>query len=196
MGVFNKVLDVLGLLDPQDDTMDEVVEKGPQRGNATPAVPSNVARSVIPARNMANSINQANNNLVQLQPKDSAAAQGKTTAVSAQNNLMSSARMILQQPQDFNAAQKIADSLLSGMGVIINIEECDPDTAEKIIDFVGGVIYAIGGDIQKVSAGTILATPVNINISSELKDEMSKQDNLSSDEVFSWVTSYNQRGEF
>ena len=143
---------------------------------------------------MANSLQQSNNNLVQLQPKESATPQGKN-ATSVQNNIMS-ARMILQQPADFNAAQKIADSLLNGMGVIINIEECDPDIAEKIIDFVGGVIYAIGGDIQKVSAGTILATPMNINISSELKDEMSKQENLSSDEVFSWVTSYNQRGEF
>ena len=107
-----------------------------------------------------------------------------------------SAKVVLQAPDSFNDAQRIADSLLAGKAVIINIEECDPEVAEKIVDFVGGVIYAINGDIQKVSAGTILATPANIAISSELKKEMGKGDNLTSDEVFSWVTSYNQRGEF
>ena len=76
--------------------------------------------------------------------------------------------------------------------MVINIESCDTDIAAKIIDFVGGVVYAIDGTIQKVSQGIILAAPQNIDIASELKRDLENTD----EELFTWITQYNRRGDF
>ena len=67
-----------------------------------------------------------------------------------------------------------------------------PHQLAKIIDFVGGVVYAIDGTIQKVSQGIILAAPHNIDIASELKNDLATTD----EEIFAWITQYNHRGDF
>ena len=100
--------------------------------------------------------------------------------------------MVLVEPIRFEESQGIADNLLDHKAVVINIESCDTDIAAKIIDFVGGVVYAIDGTIQKVSQGIILAAPQNIDIASELKHDMETTD----EELFAWITQYNRRGDF
>ena len=102
------------------------------------------------------------------------------------------ARVVLVEPVRFEESQGIADNLLEHKAVVINIESCDTDIAAKIIDFVGGVVYAIDGTIQKVSQGIILAAPQNIDIASELKHDMADTD----EEIFAWITQYNRRGDF
>ena len=57
---------------------------------------------------------------------------------------------------------------------------------------MGGVVYAIDGTIQKVSQGIILAAPQNIDIASELKRDLENTD----EELFTWITQYNRRGDF
>lgn len=102
------------------------------------------------------------------------------------------ARVVLVEPIRFEESQRIADNLLEHRAVVINIESCDTDIAAKIIDFIGGVVYAIDGTIQKVSQGIILAAPQNIDIASELKRDAADTD----EEIFAWVTQYNRRGDF
>lgn len=102
------------------------------------------------------------------------------------------ARVVLVEPVRFEESQGIADNLLDHKAVVINIESCDTDIAAKIIDFVGGVVYAIDGTIQKVSQGIILAAPQNIDIASELKRDLENTD----EELFTWITQYNRRGDF
>ena len=102
------------------------------------------------------------------------------------------ARVVLVEPVRFEESQGIADSLLDRKAVVINIESCDTDIAAKIIDFVGGVIYAIDGTIQKVSQGIIVAAPQNIDIASELKHDMESTD----EDIFAWITQYKGKGDF
>ena len=108
------------------------------------------------------------------------------------NNQGTNVKVVLVEPSEFNEAQSMADNLLRKQAVVINIEECDPDIAAKIIDFIGGVVYAIDGSIQRVSQGIVLAAPANIDIASELKQQLSDEQT----EVFSWVTKYNRKGDF
>lgn len=126
-----------------------------------------------------------NNNVVSFNhPKET----GRTISVGNEN-----ARVVLVEPQKFDEAQGIADSLLNHKAVVINIESCNADIAAKLIDFIGGVIYAIDGSIQKVSQGIILAAPANIDIASELKHNLETNGD---EEIFAWVTRYNHRGDF
>ena len=46
----------------------------------------------------------------------------------------------------------------------VNLKRVTPDQAKRIVDFLYGTIYAIGGDIQKLGGGIFLCTPNNVNV--------------------------------
>lgn len=170
MGIMEKVVSVLGFVDREEE-MDEVAEE-------TAAAPKSSSMAVRPDNKPVARLN----NVVAFHG-------GKETAVQQDN---ANARVVLVEPVRFEESQGIADNLLEQRAVVINIESCDTDVAAKIIDFVGGVVYAIDGTIQKVSHGIILAAPHNIDIASELKNDMATTD----EEIFAWITQFNHRGDF
>lgn len=105
------------------------------------------------------------------------------------------AKVVLKEPSRFEEAQNIADDLLAGKAVIINIENCDPEIAAKLVDFIGGVIYAIGGDIQKITDDTIVSAPANIDIAKDITAAAARGEDVET-EVFAWLNKYNQRSDF
>ncbi len=84
------------------------------------------------------------------------------------------------QPQSYEDSREIADRLKSKKAVVINLEELQKEDAVKVLDFVSGVVYALEGDIQKVSSGIFLIAPYNVNIASDVRDE------LKSTGIFPW----------
>ena len=56
--------------------------------------------------------------------------------------------------------------------VVINLEKLEKDVARRVIDFISGSVYALGGSIQKVSGGIFLIAPYNIDIMSDVRDEL------------------------
>ena len=46
-----------------------------------------------------------------------------------------------------------------------------PDQAKRIVDFLSGTIYAIGGDLQKLGGGIFLCTPNNVNVEGKISDD-------------------------
>ena len=45
------------------------------------------------------------------------------------------------------------------------------EQAKRIIDFLSGTVYAIGGDLQKIGGGIFLCTPKNVNVEGSITDE-------------------------
>lgn len=78
------------------------------------------------------------------------------------------------QPHAYEDAREIADRLKSKKAVVINLEELGKEDAIKVLDFVSGVVYALEGEIQKVSSGIFLIAPYNVSIASDVKDELKK----------------------
>ena len=68
-------------------------------------------------------------------------------------------------PTQFEEVAGIADHLLSGCTVFLNVENAPKETIRRIIDFLSGVAYSIGGRIKKVTASTYLITPSNVDVS-------------------------------
>lgn len=64
----------------------------------------------------------------------------------------------------FLDVQKAADRLKAGEPQIINLEQTPPEVAERLIDFLNGVTYALDGYVEKVSEGAYLFTPSHIAI--------------------------------
>ncbi len=83
-------------------------------------------------------------------------------------------KMILVEPRAFSESQQIADHLKKRNTVLVNMKRVTPEQAKRIIDFLSGTVYAIGGDLQKVGVGIFLCTPKNVNVEGTISDEDSK----------------------
>lgn len=85
-----------------------------------------------------------------------------------------SSKMILIEPRAFSEANQIADFLKKRSAVVVNLRRVTPDQAKRIIDFLGGCLYAIKGDIQKLGGGVFLCTPNNVKVDGKITDENPK----------------------
>ncbi|MBS4193910.1 cell division protein SepF [Lederbergia citri] len=97
----------------------------------------------------------------------------KQNVVSLQS-VQNSAKMILIEPRVYAEAQEVADHLVNRRSVVVNLQRIQRDQAIRIVDFLSGAVYSIGGDIQKVGKDIFLCTPDNVEVSgniSELIDE-------------------------
>lgn len=81
-------------------------------------------------------------------------------------------KVIVMQPESFDEAKDIADHLKNKKPVIINLEDVEKEIARRIIDFLSGSVYALDGNIQKVSNGIFLVAPYNVDIMGDFKDEL------------------------
>ena len=94
-------------------------------------------------------------------------------------------KMILLEPRAYSESQQIADYLKKRNTVVVNLKRVTPDQGKRIIDFVSGCLYAIGGGMQKLGDGIFLCTPKNINVQGKMTEEeepkRSRTKNISED---------------
>ncbi|MBQ9853585.1 MAG: cell division protein SepF [Bacilli bacterium] len=83
-------------------------------------------------------------------------------------------KMILLEPRAFSESQQIADHLKKRNTVVVNMKRVTPEHAKRIIDFLSGTVYAIGGDLQKIGGGIFLCTPKNVNVEGTISEEEAK----------------------
>jgi len=92
-------------------------------------------------------------------------------------------KMILLEPRSFSEAQAIADHLKTRNSVVVNLKRVTSAQAKRIIDFLSGCIYAIGGNMQKIGVGIYLCTPKNVNVQGKITDESDKSKSGAEDEL-------------
>ena len=85
-----------------------------------------------------------------------------------------STKMVLIEPRAFSETNQIADHLKKRNAVVVNLRRVTPDQAKRIIDFLGGCLYAIKGDIQKLGGGAFLCTPNNVKVDGKITEENPK----------------------
>lgn len=80
-------------------------------------------------------------------------------------------KMMLLEPRAYSESQQIADYLKNRSAVVVNLKRVTPDVAKRIVDFLYGCIYAIGGDLQKLGGGIFLCTPNNVNVEGKISED-------------------------
>ncbi|PWM39630.1 MAG: hypothetical protein DBX52_04450 [Clostridiales bacterium] len=85
--------------------------------------------------------------------------------------------MVIIKSSDYGDARTVADHILGNRAVLLNLENFNKEMAQRILDFLSGVVYAQGGDLQRVAHSTYAVTPRNVGLQGELTDELK-------DEVF------------
>ena len=58
------------------------------------------------------------------------------------------------KPESFVNTQEIADTLKNGHIVVLDISLLDRTEALRMIDFLGGVLYALNGDMKRINKTT------------------------------------------
>ncbi len=79
-------------------------------------------------------------------------------------------KMILVEPRAYSESQTIADHLKKRNSVVVNLKRVTNEQAKRIIDFLYGCIYAIGGDLQKLGSGIYLCTPKNVSVQGKISE--------------------------
>lgn len=87
-----------------------------------------------------------------------------------------STKLVLLEPRAFSETQQIADQLKNRNTVVVNLKRVTSEQAKRIVDFLSGTIYAIGGDLQKVGGGIFLCTPNNVKVNGKITDETEGKD--------------------
>ncbi len=90
-------------------------------------------------------------------------------------------KVVVIQPQNFDEAQNICDHLKSKKPVIVNLDLLEKDSAQRVVDFFCGAVYALDGSIYKISGTIFLITPHNVDVLGDFDKE------LENNGVFPWM---------
>ncbi len=69
-------------------------------------------------------------------------------------------------PKSYQDASEIAGYLMNGSTVLLNIETMAREQAVRMIDYLSGATYVLGGLMTKVGKTTIVVAPKNVDVSS------------------------------
>ncbi len=72
--------------------------------------------------------------------------------------------VVIVHPESFDDSQQIAEYLKREQSVIVNYEKTDEVVSARINDFVCGVVYAVGGTIQKIDQKSMFCAPRMVDV--------------------------------
>ncbi len=71
------------------------------------------------------------------------------------------------RPASFEEVSDIADHLIAGCTVVLNMELLDNVQTIRMLDFLNGVTYSNDGEIKNVAKNTYIITPHNVDVSED-----------------------------
>ena len=71
------------------------------------------------------------------------------------------------RPVSFEEVSEIADYLIDGCTVVLNLELLDNVQTVRMLDFLNGVTYSTDGEIKNVAKNTYIITPHNVDVSDD-----------------------------
>lgn len=100
---------------------------------------------------------------------------GKLVSINGRSGrALDDSEVFVIKPDEFDDAQMIIDHLNRGQIIVINMEDLDLPTAQRIADFIGGASYAVDGLFQAISGNIFLATPNGTYVSGDLREELAE----------------------
>ena len=99
--------------------------------------------------------------------KESASEPVSTTLSATATEKEGNIELKLAHPDSFDDVSTIADYLLDGCTVLLNLEAVDKSEVLRMLDFLNGVTYTTGGEINLVSQNTYVITPHDVDVSEE-----------------------------
>ena len=77
-------------------------------------------------------------------------------------------KVVIVRPEMFDEVAGIADHLIQGKTIVLNLETANKDIARRIVDFMSGAAYALACKLKKVANNTFIIVPEHTDIAGEL----------------------------
>ena len=146
-GVWKKTMNYLGLVEEDEDFVDEMPE-------AEPA----------PVRRMRpQSVREV-----------SADAEGVVRTISSTQRpaVVATGAIHKSEPKRFNEARDVADRFKEGAAVIMNLQSTEDATARRLVDFASGLVYGLDGKIELIANRVYLLSPADVEVSAEDREKL------------------------
>lgn len=85
----------------------------------------------------------------------------KSKAVS---RLTNDTKMVLFEPRSYDEVDEVAGRIKENRAVVVNLHKLTREYAQRTIDFLTGVTFALDGTIQKIGTNVILCTPKSMGV--------------------------------
>ena len=92
--------------------------------------------------------------------------------VDINSNVVQKSQVVIFSPQTIEEASEICDLIIEHKMVSVNLETVEHAISQRIVDFLCGSAYSLGGSIQSTGSRTFLIAPKNVDITNNLKDEL------------------------
>ncbi|MCF6137027.1 cell division protein SepF [Pseudalkalibacillus berkeleyi] len=106
----------------------------------------------------------------EIEPMSRSRRDQKSQNIVSLQSVQQQVKVVLVEPRTYSEAQEIADQLTNRRAVVMNLQRIPLDQAKRIVDFLSGTVYAIGGDIQKLGPNTFMCTPDNVDVSGAISE--------------------------
>ena len=83
-------------------------------------------------------------------------------------------RITTLHPRTYNEARAIGENFREGVPVIMNLSEMDDADAKRLVDFAAGLVFAVRGTIERVTAKVFLLSPPNVSVAAEDKQRIAE----------------------
>ena len=94
--------------------------------------------------------------------------------VAPQNVVAELSRITTLHPRTYNEARTIGENFREGVPVIMNLSEMDDADAKRLVDFAAGLVFAVRGTIERVTAKVFLLSPPNVSVAAEDKQRIAE----------------------
>lgn len=92
----------------------------------------------------------------------------------------STAKIMVVKPTAYEDSRDIAEAVKSRKIVVINTNSLETKIAQRLVDFVSGAACVLNAELQEIEQRVYLLSPQNVEVTNELKSE------ISSKALFSW----------
>ncbi len=72
--------------------------------------------------------------------------------------------VVIHSPSTYEDVQRLIDHLKRHEQVIVNFATVNQTSVYRILDFMSGAIYALGGSIQQITGNIFLFAPAGVTI--------------------------------
>lgn len=81
-----------------------------------------------------------------------------------------SMEMVLIKAKAYDDMQGIANNIKARKVVIVNFEDMDKETAQRMVDFLSGAVFALDGMPKKVSGSTFLFSSSQVDLEGQIME--------------------------
>jgi cell division inhibitor SepF len=92
----------------------------------------------------------------------------------SQGTVAELSRITTLHPRTYNEARTIGENFREGVPVIMNLSEMDDSDAKRLVDFAAGLVFAVRGTIERVTAKVFLLSPPNVTVAAEDKQRIAE----------------------